>query len=96
MAWPGSVVATRDAGDHHRSPEIVGAQQLDPHRARETFAIPDDHAPVAMIAVGYAGDPDRLAEDYRKREEAPRARKPLEEIAFGGTWGEATPLIETG
>ena len=62
---------------------------FDRDKARELFAIPDDFNPVVMIAVGYYGDPDAL-EDPKTRDDeaAPRERRPLSEIAFGGTWGK--------
>lgn len=63
-------------------------------KMREAFAIPADFQPVTVVAVGRIGDIDRLDIGLRERELAPRVRKPLGEIAFGGTWGEASPLVE--
>lgn len=62
--------------------------------AREVFAIPEDHAPVTFVAVGYQGDPERLPESLRERERAPRQRKPLESFVFGGGWGQPSPLLD--
>jgi nitroreductase len=59
---------------------------FDEKRARELFRIPEDHMPMAMIAVGYPGDPDDLPPRLRERERAPRLRRPIEEIAFAGCW----------
>jgi hypothetical protein len=39
------------------------------------------------VAVGVLGDPARLPEQLREREDAPRQRQPLQEIAFTRTWG---------
>jgi nitroreductase len=65
----------------------------DAAKARAVFGIPDDYEPVAAIAVGYQGEAERLPPALRDRESAPRSRKPLEEIAFGGRWGApASPL----
>ncbi len=61
---------------------------FDRAEARRRFEIPEDFAPIAMIAIGYPGDPDGLAEPHRTREREPRKRKPLGEIAFGGRWNE--------
>jgi hypothetical protein len=47
---------------------------------------------VAGIAIGYAGDPAALSEEMRKRELAPRQRKPLESFVFTGQWGKSLPL----
>lgn len=59
-------------------------------RARELLAVPEAFEPVAMIAVGYPGDPDQLPEDLRQRELGGRLRRPQAEFVFSGTWG--TPL----
>ena len=60
---------------------------FDSDKARAAFQIPDGFEPVAAMAVGYLGDPDRLPDDFRAREIAPRTRRPLNETAFSGTWG---------
>ena len=57
--------------------------------ARELFAVPDTHDPVTMLALGYPGDPESLPDSLREKELAPRTRKSLDEIAFGGTLGES-------
>jgi nitroreductase len=64
-----------------------------PDKAREVFGIPDDYDAVAAIAIGYPGDSESLPEELRKRELAPRTRKPLESFVFDGRWGEASPLL---
>jgi nitroreductase len=60
---------------------------FDADRARDAFAIPADHQPMAAIAVGHPGDPAQLTEEQQTRELAPRARLALSEIAFDGDWG---------
>jgi nitroreductase len=60
---------------------------------REAFAIPEGFQPVTVTAIGRLGDIDRLDPGLRERELAPRSRKPLAEIAFGDTWGEAAPVV---
>jgi len=42
---------------------------------------------VTGLAVGWLGDPESLPEKLREREMAPRGRKSLDTMAFGG-WGE--------
>jgi nitroreductase len=54
--------------------------------AREKFAIPAQYTPMAMIAVGYAGDPNLLPEELKQRELAERKRKALGELFFDGVW----------
>lgn len=61
---------------------------FDKARAREAFGIPEGYEPVAMVAVGYRGDPARVPPELAEREHAPRTRRPLGEIAFAGTWGK--------
>jgi nitroreductase len=57
-----------------------------PAKAVEVLGIPPTHEPVAMIAVGYLGDPSALPDSYQRRESAPRSRKPLSDFAFNGRW----------
>jgi nitroreductase len=64
-----------------------------PDKAREVFGIPEGYDAVAGIAVGCPGDPGSLPEELRKRELAPRTRKPLESFVFDGRWGEPSPLL---
>ena len=61
-------------------------------KARAEFAMPDGYEPVAVLALGYLGDPETLPEDLRARETALRTRKPLEEFVFSGRWGYNSPL----
>lgn len=60
---------------------------FDPDRARVAYLIPDGYDPVAVLAVGYRGDPGALPRDLRDRELAPRSRKPQDEFVFRGSWG---------
>lgn len=59
----------------------------DVERARVELEIPGGYEPVAMIAVGYPGDPARLEERQRQRESQPRARRAISEFVFAETWG---------
>lgn len=61
-------------------------------RARVDCRIPDGYEPVAMMAVGYPGDPAILPDRLRARETQPRARKPLSEFVYSATWGQPSPL----
>lgn len=67
---------------------------FDRKKARELFEIPEGYEPVAVLAVGYRGDPASLPSELREWETAPRTRRPLEEIAFRGRFGE--PMVGEG
>ena len=60
-------------------------------KARETFTIPDQYTPMAMLAVGYEGDANNLPDELKMRELAERKRKPLGELFFDSAWG--TPVV---
>jgi len=62
-------------------------------KARTLFGIPDDYEPVAAIALGYPGDPERLPPPLRERQMAPRQRKPLDQFVFGGRWGKGSSAL---
>ena len=64
-----------------------------PDKIRELYGIPEGYEAVAGIALGYPGDPQSLPEGLRKRELAPRERKPLTEFVFSGSWGQTSPLV---
>ena len=64
-----------------------------PDKIRELYGIPEGYEAVAGIALGYPGDPQSLPEELRKRELAPRERKPLTEFVFSGSWGQTSPLV---
>ena len=67
---------------------------IEPEKARELFHIPADYEAVAGIALGYAGDPSSLGDEMRKRELAPRQRKPLDSFVFTGEWGHVPHLVK--
>lgn len=60
---------------------------FDVEKARADLRIPAGYEPVAMIAVGYPGDPAVLPERLRERELRPRIRRPIGGWAFLGLWG---------
>ena len=65
---------------------------FDAARARQELNILDDYDVGAAVAIGYLGPPDQLPERFRKGEESPRHRKPLEETVFGAGWGQPARL----
>ncbi len=67
---------------------------VDLDKVRETYDIPEGFVPVAAIALGYAGDPSVLPEELREGESAPRIRKPLKDLIFGGVWAHTAALVQ--
>lgn len=64
---------------------------FDIEKARAGLGIPSGYEPVAMIAIGYPGNPDSLPERLRERELQPRSRRPIGEWTFWGQWGTRIP-----
>ncbi len=60
---------------------------FDLEKARLDLRIPAGYEPVAMIALGYPGDPALLPERLRERELRPRDRRPIAAWTFSGQWG---------
>jgi len=53
----------------------------------EAFTVPDDYTPVSLIAVGHY-DPESSDQELEKRDQNPRRRRPLSDLAFGASFGE--------
>jgi len=66
---------------------------VDVKKARTEFRIPDGYDPIDIIAVGYAGDANRLPDDLSEIELATRSRKPLPDFVFSDRWGQASRLV---
>jgi nitroreductase len=67
--------------------EIHQMAGYDAEKARTSLSIPENHEPMAMMAIGYYGNHAALAEKWRAREESPRTRRSIAEFVFGGAWG---------
>lgn len=65
-----------------------------PNRIREIFGVPEEFEPVSALAIGHPGDPESLPEPLLSKEKAPRERKSLDQIAFGGQFGK--PFADKG
>lgn len=63
-------------------------------KIHSAFEIPDGYLTIAVIALGYIGDPVTLSEKLKKREMLPRERKPLEEIVFSGKFGNPSEIVK--
>lgn len=75
--------------------EGLAAHQMagfDADAVRRAFDVPADVDPLVAIAVGVPADAEVLGEARDvEREQAPRSRLPLSEIAYAGTWGASLP-----
>lgn len=60
---------------------------IHPERARELYRIPEHFEAWTAIAIGYQESADKLPEALRRRDLAPRTRKPTSEFVFSGSWG---------
>jgi nitroreductase len=77
--------------------EVLFLHQMagfDPAKAREAYAIPPTHEPVAVIALGYPGDVTTLPEALRQRTLAERSRKPIDQFVFSGKWGQTASSLK--
>jgi ligand-binding SRPBCC domain-containing protein len=54
--------------------------------ARAEFGIPEQVRPLMVIAVGTLADYATVAPEIAERDHKPRSRRPLDEVAFSGTW----------
>lgn len=64
---------------------------FDLDKARTDLRIPSGFEPVAMVAVGYPGDPGLLPEYLQQREVKPRERRPVSGFVYAGLWD--APLV---
>ncbi|MFM9034108.1 MAG: nitroreductase family protein [Mycobacterium sp.] len=55
--------------------------------ARTAFSIPEKVRPLMVIAVGFLADYAAVSPEIAERDSKPRQRLPLEDVAFGGSWG---------
>lgn len=62
-------------------------------RARMDCQIPEGYEPVAVMAIGYPGDPALLPDRLRAREAQPRVRKPLTELVYSAIWEQPSTIL---
>lgn len=63
-----------------------------PERARELFLIPKNSEAWTAMAIGHRARTEDLPEELRKRDAAPRERKPTSAFVFTGSWGRAAAV----
>jgi nitroreductase len=66
---------------------------FDVEKARGDLNIPSGYEPVAMMAVGYPGDPTVLPDALRQRELASRERHAASTFVYFGEWGKSFPFV---
>lgn len=93
-AWHDTGMATENLVLQATALELVAHQMagFDAEKARADLKIPSGYEPVAMIAIGYPGDPTILPDRLRQREQALRERKGISTFVFAGEWGKPLPL----
>jgi nitroreductase len=64
-----------------------------PERIADVYRLPTDVEAKTALAIGYPGDPDRVAEKHRRRDLTPRTRRPLPAFVFGEAWGRPSPIL---
>ncbi len=60
-------------------------------QVRAAYGLPDDAEPVTAIAIGHGVLAMDLDEERRKKEQAPRTRRPQDAFVFGARWGAPLP-----
>lgn len=59
---------------------------FDAELAQRSLGLPDDHEAVAVMALGYLGDPSVLPAGVEEKDPSQRERKVLSEFAYAGQW----------
>ena len=65
---------------------------FDVDKARETLQIPDNHEPLAVIAMGHPGDAEKLPLELQQKEYAPRRRNDFDTFVWTGRFGTPMPF----
>jgi nitroreductase len=68
---------------------------FDAEKIRQLLSIPEGFEPVVIFAVGYPSEPADLPEDLKKREQAPRLRRPLQTFVYTGEWGKPSSHVQS-
>lgn len=67
---------------------------IDFDAVKSTFSPPEGIEPCTAAAIGYAGEPESLSEDWMQdADRAPRTRMDFDDLIFGDAWGEASGLF---
>ena len=69
---------------------------VDLDAVRKAFDPPEGFDPFTAVAVGYGVAEEDLDPEALESERKDRRRRPLEEVAFGGKWGEPAGFVGRG
>jgi nitroreductase len=64
-----------------------------PDKVRELYQLPKDVEAFTGLAIGYKGDSEKLPDNLKQRDLAPRERKPLSKFVFTGRWGQPASFL---
>ena len=59
---------------------------FDPVAAKRALGVPEAAVLLALVVLGYPGDPAGLSDKHRESEVAPRSRKPMDEVHAFDAW----------
>jgi nitroreductase len=65
-----------------------------PDRARELYGVPEGFEIATGLAIGYAADPDKVNDKFRKSDTTPRSRRPLPDFVFSGRWEHPAGFLD--
>jgi nitroreductase len=96
LAWydAGQAVALLTIQATSQGVSVRQMEGFDRDRARQACGVPAGFEPAVVMAIGYAGDPEKLTvEKHRTAETQPRRRKSLGDFVFEEEWGRVfTPV----
>jgi nitroreductase len=85
----GNFVIQATAMDLH----VCQLQGIHLRRVMELYRVPNDFEPTIGCAAGYAGDVNRLPEEFHERERRERTRADFKDFVFGGEFGTPAELF---
>ena len=62
---------------------------IEPQKAREIYAIPEDYEVLIAFAIGYPDLNETTTDSLAVRDRTPRERKSISEVVFNKEWGSA-------
>lgn len=88
----GAAVALMTIEAEARGLKVHQCAGIERETIRATYGVPEEFDICTGFVIGYQGDAAALPEELPGREQEPRARKPLAEIAFSGKFGTPAKL----